>query len=129
MSQPSENPEPAYTRIQMSGPPEAIARLMAALSGVGEIIFDHRSAPDDRGDVVCTARVASLIPRLPGDAPGPMDAVVQSTLGIEPGCMPGLTEQGGAEQFEAAAASALTALDGVHSARSRLVALSPTAAR
>lgn len=129
MSQPSEIPESSYTKIQLSGPPEAVARLMVALSGVGEIIFDHRSAPDARGEVTCTARVAILAPsRLGGDAPRRGEAVMQSTLEIGPDRWHGLGEQAGAKQLEAAAAAALTALDGVHGARSRLVAVSPTAA-
>lgn len=129
MSEPSEIPESSYAKVQLSGPPEAVARLMAALAGVGEIVFDHRSAPDARGDVACTARVATLAPFRPGgDAPGRGEAVVQSTLEIDPGCWHGLGEQAGTEQLEAAAAAALTALDGVHGARSRLVAVSPTAA-
>ncbi|MFF7858761.1 hypothetical protein [Streptomyces sp. NPDC007904] len=127
MSQPSQIPEPSYTKIQMSGPPEAVARLMAALGGAGEIIFDHRSEPDARGEVACTARVATFAASGPADASGPGEAVVQSTLELDAGRWHGLGEQAGAEELEAAAAAALAGLDGVHRARSRLVAVSARA--
>ncbi|MFB6984634.1 hypothetical protein ACNPQN_32825 [Streptomyces sp. NPDC056297] len=126
MNQPPEASEPSYTKIEMSGSPEAVAQLMAALSGVGEVIFDHRSTPNTRGDVVCTARVATFPSPGPDNTSRPGEAVVQSTLSIAPDFLPALSEQAGSEKFEAAAAAALTALDGVHAVRSRLVAVSLT---
>ncbi|MEV5433177.1 hypothetical protein [Streptomyces sp. NPDC052701] len=128
MSEPSENPDPSYTRIHLSGPPEAVARLIAALGAAGEIIFDHRSAPDARGDVVCTAQVVTYDGPQPVMVSGKAEAVVQSVLGIDAGRWPGLAGQAAAHELEESAAAALAGLEGVHEARSRLVAVAPTPA-
>ncbi|WP_330342663.1 hypothetical protein [Streptomyces sp. NBC_00557] len=122
---------PQYTKVELSGPPEAIARLMAALGEAGEIIFDHRSAPDTRGDVACTARVATLsAPQQPVQASGTAEVVVQSRLSVDAARWPGLGEPEGARRLEASTAAALAALDGVDAAEGRLVAVTwPSAAR
>lgn len=123
MSQPAGAPEPSYIQVQLSGPPETVAGLMAVLGGAGEIIFDHRAEPDTRGDVVCTAQVVVLPPSPVGSASKQAEVVVQSTLSADPARWPGLDEPAGAERFEAVAAAALAGLDGVHGARSRVVAV------
>jgi hypothetical protein len=123
MSQPAEAPEPAYVQVRLSGPPEAVAGLMAVLGGAGEIIFDHRAEPDIRGDVSCTARVVVLPPSPAVSASKQAEVVVQSTLSADTARWPGLDEPAGIERFEAVTAAALTGLDGVDGARSRVVAV------
>jgi hypothetical protein len=56
------------------------------------------------------------------------EAVVQSVLGIDTGRWPGLAGQAAAHEVEESAAAALAGLEGVHEARSRLVAVTPTPA-
>ena len=128
MSTPAEAPHPSYARVQLTGPPETVALIMAALGEAGEIIFDHRSPPDDRGHVACTARVAVLSSPVPADA-SRAEAVVQSRLTVDVSRWPGLGGQAGAARLEDSAAAALTALDGVGEARSRLVAVAARPAR
>ncbi|MFF7953965.1 hypothetical protein [Streptomyces griseorubiginosus] len=123
MSQPTEAPEPAYAQVQLSGPPEAVAGLMAALGGASQIIFDHRADPDTRGNVSCTARVVVLPPPAAVTGSTQAEVVVQSTLSADTARWPGLDEPAGIERFEAAAAAALDGLDGVDGARSRVVAV------
>ncbi|MFG3207348.1 hypothetical protein [Streptomyces sp. NPDC048192] len=122
MSMPEQAPQ--YTKVELSGPPEAIARLMAALGEAGEVIFDHRSAPDARGDVTCTARVATLATQQqPAQVSGAADVVVQSRLSVDAARWPGLGQAAGAQRLETSVAAAVTALDGVDAARARLVAV------
>jgi hypothetical protein len=80
VSQPSGIPEASSTKIQMSGPPETVARLMAALAALR-----------------------------PGGALGPGGVVVQSTPELDPGRWRGLGEQAGGGRLEDFAAAALTA--------------------
>lgn len=122
-------PDPSYTRVELSGPPEAVARLMTALAGVSEVIFDHRSAPDDRGDVACTARVVTYDGAAgPQPVSGRAEAVVQSTLRLDTARWPGLGEEDGTQRLEDGAAAALAGVEGVDEASSRLVAVVPSPA-
>lgn len=127
MDESSEIPEPSYTRVQLSGPPQAVARLMAALGGAGEIIFDHRSEPDVRGDVACTARVATYGAPGPQPAPGRAAAIMQNTLSLDAARWPLTGERGDTQRLEACADAALSAVEGVHAVSSRLVAVTPSA--
>ncbi|MEU8733605.1 hypothetical protein AB0C68_30020 [Streptomyces tendae] len=127
MNRPVEAPEPAYTKVQMSGPPEAVARLMAVLGGSCEIIFDHRADPNARGDVSCTARVVTYGADRTQALSGRAEAVVQSTLFLDTARWPGLGEDEGTQRLENGAAAALAAVTGVRTVSSRLVALMPSA--
>lgn len=127
MDESSEIPEPSYTRVQLSGPPQAVARLMAALGSAGEIIFDHRAEPDVRGDVECTARVATYSAPGPKQAPGRTAAVMQSTLILDAVCWPLTDECGDTQRLEACADAALSEVEGVHAVSSRLVAVTAPA--
>lgn len=131
MSESFEGPEPSYCKVQLSGSPEVVARLMTALAGAGEIIFDHRSEPDVRGAVTCTARVATygaVGAQMVQEGAGRVEAVVQSTLGLDAALWPGLGAQGGAQQLEDGAAAALSTVEGVHAVSSRLIAVTPSSA-
>ncbi|MFI1177222.1 hypothetical protein [Streptomyces melanogenes] len=48
----------SVTRIEMTGMPQAVDRLVAALSAHSEIIYDSRSDPDARGEAHCIAEAA-----------------------------------------------------------------------
>lgn len=123
VSESLQTSEPSYSAVELSGPPEAVARLMAALGAAGEVIFDHRSAPDARGDVACRAKVVTYETGEPA-GPGQAQAVVQSTLRIDTVARPGLGQDEGARQLEADAAAALAAVEGVSEVMgSRLVAV------
>ncbi|MER5372694.1 hypothetical protein [Streptomyces sp. NPDC002553] len=112
----------------MSGPPEAVARLMAALAAAGEIIFDHRSAPNMRGDVACTAKVVTYEAAGEEAVPGQAEVVVQSTLRIDTARRPDLGQHEGARRLEEDATAALAAMEGVQGVvGSRLVAMVPSA--
>jgi hypothetical protein len=116
--------QPSYARVQLNGPPEAVARLVAALGDAGEIIFDLPSTEGDpRGDVTRTVRVATF------PAPGPAlsarrtAVVVRSGLSGDTVRRPGLDGLVGAELLEAGTAAALAAMGGVEAVRTRLVAM------
>ncbi|MGW2748824.1 hypothetical protein [Streptomyces sp. NPDC001450] len=47
MSEPSQTPDPSYTKVQLSGPPEAVARLIAALGVAGAIVPARGAGPPD----------------------------------------------------------------------------------
>ncbi|MET7489824.1 hypothetical protein [Streptomyces sp. NPDC005538] len=69
----SPTPAPAFTRVEMTGPPDAVDALLEALSGVAEIHYASRSEqPDARGEVVCTAEVATM--------PGPQEAIAEGAV-------------------------------------------------
>lgn len=128
MSEPLQTAQPSYSAVKLSGPPEAVARLMAALATAGEIIFDHRSAPDARGDVACTAKVVTYEAAGERAVPGQTEVVVQSTLRLDTECRPGLGQAEGARRLEEDATAALAAVEGVRGvAGSRLVAVVPSA--
>ncbi|MGZ2361700.1 hypothetical protein LRE75_34340 [Streptomyces sp. 372A] len=122
--------QPSYSAVELSGPPQAVARLMAALATAGEVIFDHRSAPDVRGDVACRAKVVTY------DAAGTavqarqVEAIVQSTLLLDTMRRTGLGQGEGSRQLEEDAAAALAAVEGVAEVvGSRLVAVVSSAGR
>ncbi|MET8816424.1 hypothetical protein ABZW47_31040 [Streptomyces sp. NPDC004549] len=115
-----------YTRVQLSGPPEAVTRLMAALGGAAEIIFDHRSAPDTRGEVECTARVVTYAAGVARSGSGQAEAVVQSVLRVDTGRWPALGEAEDARRLEESTAAALCGVQGVGEVNSRLVAVVPS---
>ncbi|MFD6329224.1 hypothetical protein ACFWGI_06545 [Streptomyces niveus] len=133
MSEPIESAEPSYCKVQLSGPPEAVGRLMAALAGAGEIIFHHRSAPDDRGAVDCTARVATYgatgVQMVGEEGAGQVEAVVQSTLRLDAARWPGLGGRAGTQQLEDSAVAALATVEGADTVSSRLIAVTAPAAR
>ncbi|WP_406257162.1 hypothetical protein [Streptomyces chartreusis] len=106
----------------MSGPPETVAVMMAALGSAGEIVFDARSSPDPRGDVTCTARVAHASVSGPMADPDRADIVVQAAFTADAASWPDLAGQGAAD-LEAAVSSALSSLPGTHRASSRIVAV------
>ncbi|MFD7861618.1 hypothetical protein [Streptomyces sp. NPDC059783] len=119
---------PSYGGVELCGSPETVARLMAALAGVGEVIFDHRSAPDARGEVTCRAQVVTYQATEPLPGPARVDAVVQSTLRLDAPW----SDLSGSEyvgRLEADATSALAAVEGVREVTgSRLVAVIPSTA-
>ena len=120
--------QPSYTAVELSRPPEAVARLMAALATAGEIIFDHRSAPDARGDVACTAKVVTYEAAGQEAAAGQAEVVMQSTLRLDTVRRPGLGQDEGARRLEEDATAALAAVEGVQQVvGSRVVAVVPSA--
>lgn len=128
MSESLQPAQPSYSAVQLSGPPQAVARLMAALATAGEIIFDHRSAPDARGDVACTAKVVTYEAASQEAAAEQAEVVVQSTLRLDTVRRPGLGQEESARRLEEDATAALAAVEGVQQVvDSRLVAVVPSA--
>ncbi|WP_327411178.1 hypothetical protein OG458_42490 (plasmid) [Streptomyces sp. NBC_01281] len=124
MSMSVPGPGPSYTKVQLSGPPDEVGRLMAALGSVGEIIFDSRSEPDARGDVSCTARVATHpSPRPVDPSVQQADVTVQSTFRLGTAAWPCLPGRAGAQQLEEAVDAVLAGLPGAGYPRSRVVAV------
>ncbi|MFD7552597.1 hypothetical protein [Streptomyces sp. NPDC059816] len=123
MSESLQTSQPSYSAVELSGPPEAVARLMTALAAAGEVIFDHRSAPDVRGNVACRAKVVTYEAGEPTGA-WQTEAVVQSTLRFDTVRRPGLEQDEGARRLEEDAAAALAGVEGVSEVvGSRLVAV------
>lgn len=128
MSESLQTTQPSYSAVELSGPPEAVARLMAALATAGEVILDHRSAPNARGDVACTAKVVTYEVTGEEAMPGQAEVVVQSTLHLDTARWPGVGEDEGARRLEENVTAALAAVEGVHGVvGSRLVAVVPSA--
>ncbi|MET8816449.1 hypothetical protein ABZW47_31170 [Streptomyces sp. NPDC004549] len=126
MNESLQTPEPSYVKVQLSGPPEAVSRLMAALAGAGEVIFDHRAAPDARGDVECRAKVITYGAAGTDSVSGHAAAVVQSVLRVDTGRWPALGEAEDARRLEESTAAALCGVQGVGEVNSRLVAVVPS---
>ncbi|MEU5241665.1 hypothetical protein ACH4UR_35745 [Streptomyces lydicus] len=109
-----ESSGPAFTQVRLTGPPDEVGPLMAALGSVAEFIFGPVSSePDARGEVSCTARVVT---HPSGPAPQtaqPRLLTVQTTLEVDAGAGLGLEES---------VADALGSLAGVRQARSRVIA-------
>ncbi len=112
---------PSYTRVQLSGPPEAVGQLMAALGRVGEIIFDNRTEPDARGKVACTARVATHLSPRAVASPGRAAVVMQCALTLDTAPWFGVSDRVGAERLEEDVCAALAELPGMQAAYSRVI--------
>ncbi|MEV4333448.1 hypothetical protein AB0K02_23380 [Streptomyces sp. NPDC049597] len=114
------NPQnPMFTQVQLVGPAEAVDRLMGALSGVSEVIFDARSEPDARGDVTGVARVVTHAGVQDLAGAGTVAVTVQSVLEVEGGAA------ARRRQVEESVRAALGSLPGVRQASSRVVAAVP----
>ncbi|MBM9624740.1 hypothetical protein [Streptomyces zhihengii] len=112
-----------FTQVQLTGPADAVARLMEHLSGVGEVIFGPVSQPAAGGNVLCTAQ---LVTRPPAVSPaGPVSGqravvTVQSVLELDPVA---LEAEDAAEGVASSVAEAAGRLPGVRAASARLVAV------
>jgi hypothetical protein len=116
-------PQPSYARVQLIGPPEAVARLVAALGDAGEIIFGLPSTEGDpRGDGTRTVRVATFPAPDPALSAARAAVVVRSGLSGDTVRRPGLDGLVGVELLEAGTA-AVAAVEGVEAVRTRLVAM------
>ncbi|MFI8186719.1 hypothetical protein ACIF70_40490 [Actinacidiphila glaucinigra] len=120
-SQPS-SPEPAFTRVQLTGPPGEVDRLMAVLASMSEVVFDSRSEPDARGDVSCVAQVLTHPSPAGPVADGRVSVTVQAVLEADAQALPGLPDAAAAQRVEESVSAALVALPGVTAVASRLVA-------
>ena len=104
--------------MQLTGPAEAVDRLMQTLSGMGEVIFGPVQQPARGGDVTCTAQVVTH------PSPGTVtdrqsvSVTVQTVLEVEPGA---LADPAAAQHVEASVSAAVQALPGVLKASSRYV--------
>ncbi|MER5376278.1 hypothetical protein [Streptomyces sp. NPDC002553] len=112
---------PAFTQVRLTGPPAAVDRLMAVLSGSAEVISDSPSPPGDDGNI---ERVVELVthpvPR-PVPAEGGVSVTVQSTLAADGGAFNGLPGEAAAQEVERTVTQALQALPHVREATSRVV--------
>ena len=123
----SPRPVPSYTEVELTGPPDDLGRLMEALSGVGEIHFHSRSAPNAAGMVTCTATVATF--------PGPVEAsteetvtlTVQTLVDIDPSQRADPTGQVG-QEVEKEAAALLSGIRGSGDVQATVVRVRPTRA-
>ncbi|MFD5079510.1 hypothetical protein [Streptomyces sp. NPDC058371] len=123
MSAESPSPGPAFTQVQLIGPPAEVDRLMALLSSGAEVIFDSPSKPNDRGEVERTAQVVTHpVPRPPSPELG-MSVTVQAVLETESGAFPRLPGGRAAQEVEESVAEALQAMPQVRRASSRLVSV------
>ena len=117
----ASSPGPAFTRVELMGPAGEVGRLMAALAGVAEVVFDSRSEPDARGDVSCVARVVTHpAPSIPGSQ-GAVSVTVQAVLEADAQALPGLPHAATARELEESVTAALAGLPGIRQASSRLI--------
>lgn len=121
------SPGPAFTQVQLIGPPMEVERLMAALSRVAEVIFDARSEPDARGDVTGVARVVTHPAVLAAAGARTVAVTVQTVLEIDASQMPGPHGAAAPRQRieESVSAAMGAAVPGVRQASSRVVAAVP----
>ncbi|MFD9791394.1 hypothetical protein ACFWXK_10630 [Streptomyces sp. NPDC059070] len=119
----------SVTRIEMTGVPEAVDRLMAALSAQGEIIYDSRSGPDARGEVHCIAEAVLPGKETPPQVEAATTVTVQAVLDIDPAVGTRLQAAEGRGQLEAEVAARLDGLaSSTGPARTRVVSVRPTRA-
>ncbi|WP_440580944.1 hypothetical protein [Streptomyces sp. PT19] len=110
--------EPAFTQVQLTGPADAVARLMETLSGMSEVIFGPVLQPARGGDVSCMTQVVTH-PAAERSAGGQSVSVtVQSVLEYAPGI---LVDAAAAERLETSVTDAMQGLPGVRRATSRVV--------
>ncbi|MET9959649.1 hypothetical protein ABZ128_11385 [Streptomyces sp. NPDC006326] len=121
--------DPMFTRVELKGPHEAVDDLVTGLSGLGEIIFDARSAPDARGDVACIAEVVTP-PSRPPSGSGEVRVVVQAVFDIDPAGWAGLSDEAVRARLEEAVAAAVAgAVAGSSDVGARVVSARPARAR
>lgn len=122
MSTQSPSPGPAFTQVQLIGPPAEVDRLMALLSSGAEVIFDSPSEVNDQGEVERTAQVVTHpVPRPPSPEHG-VSITVQAVLETESGTFPRLPEGAAARELEKSVAEALRVMPQVRAvASSRVV--------
>jgi hypothetical protein len=112
------------TRIELTGNPNQISRLVALIGTTGEIVFDSRSQPDPRGMVTALVQVRARGQETP--VPTPTAAVtVQAVLDVDTDAWPGLPTAPNVERLEATTTTALRNLPGVQEARSRVISVLP----
>ncbi|MEE1737051.1 hypothetical protein PUR49_11145 [Streptomyces sp. BE147] len=117
-------PGPSYTAIELTGAPDRVSRIVAAIGSTGEIIFDSRSEPNPRDEVTALVRVLTHDPESTAPA-GTAAVTVQAVLDVDTAAWPGLPAPSAVEQIEAATAAALRDLTGGREARSRVIAILP----
>ncbi|MER5615908.1 hypothetical protein [Streptomyces sp. NPDC002215] len=120
-STPSSAPGPAFTQVQLTGPADAVARLMETLSGVSEVIFGPVLQPGRGGDVSCTAQVVTHPSPEPLARSQTVSVTVQAVLEVESGTLRELPGPTAAQHVEASVTAAVSALPGVRTASSRFV--------
>lgn len=124
MSASSASGGQSSTRIELTGSPEQVSRLVAMIGNTGVIVFDTRSQPDPRGMV--TALVQVRAPDQESPVPTRTAAVtVQTVFDLDTGAWPGLPAAPVVERLEAATTAALRDLSGVQGARSRVISVLP----
>lgn len=109
---------PAFTQVQLTGPADAVARLMETLSGMSEVIFGPVLQPARGGDVSCMAQVVTHPSAEPPAEGQSVSVTVQSVLEYAPGT---LLDPAAAERVEASVTDAVLGLPGVRRASSRVV--------
>ncbi|WP_327411191.1 hypothetical protein OG458_42420 (plasmid) [Streptomyces sp. NBC_01281] len=109
----------SFTEVQLTGPADAVAQLMATLSGVSEVIFGPVVQPARDGQVTSTAQVVThASPGAVADGQR-VSVTVQSVLDVAPGTLTGSQP---AQRMEEAVTDAVRGLTGVQEARTRVVA-------
>ncbi|MFF5019102.1 hypothetical protein [Streptomyces sp. NPDC001165] len=112
------------TRIELTGAPDQISRLVALIGSTGQIVFDSRSQPDPRGLVTALVQVRARGQETP--VPTRTAAVtVQAVLDVDTGAWPDLPAAPGVERIETRTTAALRTLPGVQEARSRVISVLP----
>ncbi|WP_406408729.1 hypothetical protein [Streptomyces sp. NBC_01643] len=115
-------PDPEFTQVQLTGPLDAVGRLMTLLGSEAEVIFGPVMEPALGGDVSCVARVVTRpVPRTPS-AGQTVSVTVQTVLEANTDAMPGLPDAAAAQQVEESVTAALAGLPGVQQVSSRMVA-------
>lgn len=125
MSSPS--PAPEFAKVEMTGPPGAVSRLMEALSGIAEIHFDSRSDPDARGEVTCTAEVAT-VPGQEAPLAGTVTFTVQALLDVDLSRFEDLSADQAGQQVAEDAAGLLRNVRGSSEVQARVVGARATRA-
>ncbi|MFF9158248.1 hypothetical protein ACF1AB_39160 [Streptomyces sp. NPDC014846] len=112
---------PAFTQVRLAGTAAEVDRLVAALSGDAEVIFDSASDPDARGEVERVLHLVTHPAPRPVTADAPVSVTVQTVLEAD-SAVGGLLARGAAKEVEDAVTGALSNLPQVRQASSRVVA-------
>lgn len=128
----SPTPAPAFTRVEMTGPPDAVGQLLEALSGVAEIHYASRSTtPDARGEVTCIVEAATMpgsreVPEASAD--GTVTFTVQALVDVDPSQRKDLPPGEGSQWVAEEAAALLKGIRGSGEVQARVVRSRPARA-
>jgi len=125
----SRSATPSFTRVEMTGSPGEVDRLVTVLSGASEIVSDSRSEPDARGEVTSiTEVVAHPGPTGVPEAPATAKVTLQVVLEVDLSVWADQSASETSRQLEEDSARLMRAVPGSSNVQTRVVSSRPARA-